>query len=200
MMLLCLPLLILHPTPCGTLILFKEVQGWFQCLGENCWRRPASCGLFSQMTVSGSFLDQNSPGTLLPRAQNVNPFQPIEYLAYEIDPSLNMRLFVGLEMYQKLNCRNQKQQFHFIILFCREPLGAAWLREKCAGLGTMGPQGPLGATDSFCFLSWSLVTQVPSPCALFCKYIPFLNPKLRRENKQEDNKHKFSIVPPWGRA
>lgn len=64
----------------------------------------------------------------------------------------------------------------------------------------MGPQGPLGATDSFCFLSWSLVTQVASPCALFCKYISLLNPKLRRENKQEDNKHKFSIVPALGRG
>ena len=140
MMLLCLPLLILHPTPCGPLILFKEVQGWFQCLGENCWRRPASYGLFPQMTVSGSFLDQDSPGKLLPRAQNVNPFQPIEYLAYEIDPSLNMRLFVGLEMYQKLNCRIRNCNFTLSSYFVRSPQEQHGLRRSVQVLGPWGPR------------------------------------------------------------
>lgn len=47
MMLLCLRL-ILTPHPFHhTMILFKEAQVWFQCLGENCWRRPASRGRIS---------------------------------------------------------------------------------------------------------------------------------------------------------
>jgi len=60
--------------------------------------------------------------------------------------------------------------------------------------------GASGCYRLILFLELVTGHTVPSPCALFCKYIPLLNPTVRRENKQEDNKHKFSTVPPLGRG
>lgn len=72
----------------------------------------------------------------------------------------------------------------------REPLGAAWTSEKNSGSRDWKDH------QGFWVLHiYLMVTQVPSLCALFCKYVSLPFKVKQKRNKHENNKCTFRVAP-----